>query len=157
MKCKYSHCKHESTEIPKGEEVLVGKASYYHKDCYQEMTAIKNVIDTYVKKIDSHPIMSLLRKVVNEIVYKHKVDARFLLFALNYCIGHNWSINHPQGLYYVAKSDAAKQQWERMMASKNRKEIKETQKNAEINNDIDNDKTFEYHVQKTVGFEDILR
>lgn len=156
MKCKYSHCKHETTEIPNGEEVLVGKSSYYHKDCYEEMSTIKNIIDVFVKKVDEHPIMSLLRKVVNDIVYNHKVDAKYLLFALNYCVDNNLPIRHPQGLYYIVKNNAINQQWQHVLASQNRKEIKERLKNVEINSE-EEDKSFEYHVQKAVGFEDILR
>lgn len=157
MKCKYSHCKHDSTEIKNGEEILVGKASYYHKDCYEEMSAIKKIIDSYVERVDPHPIMSLLRKVINEIVYKNKVDASFLLFAFNYCLDNGWSISHPQGLYYVAKNNAAKQQWNRIMASKSVKEMKAKLNDNEVNDDIEESKSFDYHVQKAVGFGDILK
>ena len=33
VKCRYSHCKHDTKEIPKDEAYKNGNA-YYHKDCY---------------------------------------------------------------------------------------------------------------------------
>jgi len=155
MKCKYSHCKHKTKEIPKGEEILVGKSSYYHQDCYEEIETIKNIIDTYVKKVDSHPIMSLLRKVINEIIYKHNVDANFLLFALNYCIDQGWNIRYPQGLYYVVKNKEANQKWKQMISSEYKSRIKKMKNDMKDINEEEN--TFEYRMQKAVGFDDILR
>ena len=154
-KCRYSHCKHETPEIRDGEGILVGKGTYYHEDCYEEMTAIKNIIDVYVKRVDPHPIMALLRRIVNEIVYNQKVNAKYLLFALNYSVDHGWRISRPQGLYYVAKNNDAKRQWEKNLVSKQKREIMAGITDADES--VEEDNTFEYQVQKAVGFGDVLR
>lgn len=145
MKCGYGHCLHGG-DVSKEEGVLVGKR-YYHKDCLQEKNNIQAVLDLYVERVDHAPVFSYLRKTVNDIVYKHDVDAGFLLFALRYYLDAGKRLNYPSGLYYVVKDKGAIDAW-----------TKKSVKKIEFPKpEDDGGASFKYKAKKTPGFEDILR
>lgn len=145
MKCAYSHCLHGG-DVSKEDGVLVGKR-YYHKDCLTEKNNIQAVLDLYVQRVDPAPIFAQLRKTINEIVYKHDVDAGFLLFALKYYLDAGKQLNHPFGLHYVVKDKGAIDAW----AKKSVKKIEFPKL------EDDGGTSFEYKPKKAPGFEDILR
>lgn len=106
-KCKYTHCRHESREIPDDEAVTPNGTTYYHADCYKEKESIDNIIKLWADCVDQSPIYAQLRNVVNKIVFNNGIPADQLLFCLKWCIEHRWKLRHPSGLYYVAKDDEA--------------------------------------------------
>lgn len=116
FKCRWSHCKHGG-EVRLDDAVKDG-SSYYHKDCYEEKQNIQKIMDLYVERVDPNPIFSLLRKTVNDLVFKDGFGADYTLFALKYCLDNGWKIKHVPGLRYVVRDDKAKAAWERqLMAS----------------------------------------
>lgn len=110
MKCRYSHCKHESKEIADGEGVRVGNA-YYHEDCYKEKNDVDGVISLWCEKVDPIPIYSELRGVVNTLVYKRGYPAEKVLYFLRWALAHGYNIKHPPGLYYLMKNADAERSW----------------------------------------------
>lgn len=116
MKCRYNHCKHGG-EVDVNEAVRIGKA-YYHKDCLKEKQEIEEVMKVYEEKVDPHPIFARLRKVINTIVYDYGNSSEYLLFALKRYLGAGKRLNHPEGLYYVVKDTAAKDEWNRIQEAK---------------------------------------
>lgn len=110
VKCRYKYCKHHSRELPKEEAVLVGKSTYYHKDCLEESQMIAKIVDLYAERVEQNPVFSHLRKTITDIVVKQKVDANFLYFALDYA-SKKKIIKHIPGLYYIVKNDDIKKAW----------------------------------------------
>ncbi len=106
-KCKYTHCRHESREIPDDEAVTRNGTTYYHPDCYKEKEAIDNIIQLWTDCIDHSPIYTQLRGVINNIVFKNGVSAEQLMFCLRWCINNGWKLRRPAGLYYVSKDEDA--------------------------------------------------
>ena len=123
-KCAYPHCKHDDRKVHKDEAVKVGNR-YWHPDCLAEKNAKLEIIDTWVKRIDPHPIFNLLRKIIDELVDKENNDAEYLLFALNYCLDNGWNLSYPMGLKYVSKDIAAKKAWEKRKENEIMKELRE--------------------------------
>ena len=75
VKCRYSHCLHESKELNAEDAVKVGKSAYYHKDCCQTKENIAEIADTFVKRVDKNVAYPLLTKTINNIVFNKKVDS----------------------------------------------------------------------------------
>ena len=123
VKCKYTHCKHPDVELPKEEMIRVGNW-YYHPDCYKEKETIQKIIDIYQKYFEENPIFTQLRSVINDIIYKKKVDSQFFLFAIIYAVNHHKVINHPPGLYYLVKNEEILAEWNRRQYSQLKKEVK---------------------------------
>ena len=146
-KCKYAHCKHDTTDISPEDEVKVGESRYWHKDCYEESLAIRDVIDIFYKEVNRNVVMNNLRKVVNSIVYEKGIDARMLRFGLRYYLDHGKPINYPQGLYYVIQNIDVQKAWNEHVRniSKESFEIKE-----------ESNRKFEYKPSESKGFANIL-
>ena len=150
VKCRYKNCKHDNRELDKDDAVLSGKASYYHKDCYKEMTAIKRVIDVYVKKVDNQPIFTQLRQVVNKLIIEQGVDSEYLIFAINYCADLG-IIKHPPGLFYIVKNERVKKEWDKRLTAKYMHQ--EREREAIVNNST---RKFIYNPTKEKTVADIL-
>lgn len=123
VKCRYKYCKHGSRDLDRNEAVLIGKSTYYHKDCFKESRTIDKIIDTFATRVEPDPVFAALRKIVNNIVIKDKVDAEYLLFALNFAADHKM-IKHPPGLYYIAKNDRIKKEWNKLKTAEFMREEK---------------------------------
>lgn len=117
MKCRYSHCLHDSKEIPAGEEVKSGKAFYYHKDCYKQKSNIDKVIDIWQKQIDRYVVYAQLRNVINNLVYNRKVDSSFLLYVVERGAKEGY-LRYPAGLYYAVNSAERQEEWKMLKAKK---------------------------------------
>lgn len=126
FKCAYSHCKHGG--IVDEKEAVKVSTRYYHPDCLIEKNAMTEIVDVWFRRVDSKPIYTNLRRTISDLVYKDGNDAEYLLFALNYCIDHGWTLRHPQGLRYVAKDTDAKDEWEKRKEQKTMIELKEEMK-----------------------------
>lgn len=133
MKCRWSHCKHGG-EVNKSEAVKEG-SSYYHPECYAERKAINEIIRIYHEKVDAHPVESYLRGTINDLIYKQDVSAEFLLFALQFCIDHGWSLHTPGGLRYVAKDVTAKKTWVKMKDQETLRKLKDETTNIDVSED----------------------
>ena len=145
VKCRYSHCKHESKDMPREEAVCDGRM-YYHKDCYEEKETIKKCIDIYAKAFDADPIWNNLRIVINNIVYNKGNDAEYLLYALKYAARNKMTIRYPAGLYYLIKNKDIKESWEKEKKIADRGNVVVETTNTE----------FTYVPKKSKGFADII-
>ena len=148
VKCRYKYCKHDSRELPKEEAVLVGKSSYYHKDCLKESTLIDKIIEMYSERVEKNPIYSHLRKTVNDLVIKDKVDAEFLYFALDYASSKKM-IKHVPGLRYIVKNDDIKRLWEKKKTAEFMRS--EKSKPQQYVNNTTREFTFKAPKQKTIA------
>ena len=108
--CRYTHCKHETKNIPEEEAVHSG-TGYWHEDCLKESLAIREVIDLFQKKCNPLVVMPQLRKTINNIVYEKGIDAQLLLFGVRYYIDHKIPLNYPGGLYYVLQNKDVQKEW----------------------------------------------
>ncbi len=148
FKCRWSHCKHGG-EVRLDDAVKDG-SSYYHKDCYEEKQNIQKIMDLYVERVDPNPIFSLLRKTVNDLVFKDGFGADYTLFALKYCLDNGWKVKHVPGLRYVVRDDKAKAAWERQLAAS---QVRPT---FSVDTEIDFDIAPAIHAPKQRSFTDIL-
>lgn len=141
MKCKYAHCKHETKDIPKGQEIKNG-TGYWHEDCLKESLAIREVIDIFTKDINSNVVMPQLRRTINNIVYDKGIEAEFLLFGLKYYVSHKIPLNYPGGLYYVLQNKDVQKEWDRVQTRNIKKEFvieEDNNRKYEYKNTVDND------------------
>lgn len=127
VKCRYSNCKHESRELQKEDAVLSGRTTYYHKDCYEEMSLIKEIIDVYCNKVESDPVFTHLSKTVKDLVVNKGVDPHYLLFALNYAADNNF-IHHIPGLRYIAKDEEIWKEYQKRITKQYIESEKQKQK-----------------------------
>lgn len=151
VKCKYSHCNHSNKEIDVNEAILVGKNTYYHKNCYKQNQEIKEIIDIFINNIDSLVVISQLRAVINNIIFNKFVDSEYLLFALKYAVDNKINLKHAMGLYYIIGYKNIQDAY-----------LKEkTKKQAEVNRKIEitqtEDLPFYFNPSKTKGFNDIIK
>lgn len=154
VKCRYSHCLHESKELNAEDAVKVGKSAYYHKDCCQTKENIAEIADIFVKRVDKNVAYPLLTKTINNIVFNKKVDSDFLLFALKYHLDHGRPLNYPQGMYYILSNEDMKKDYMIMQSKKIRKE-QESMNTIVEENKLET--SFAYKTKKKSGFESILR
>lgn len=117
VKCRWTHCRHDSRELSKQDAILIGRNSYYHKDCYHEKETIEQVLTLYKEKIDPNPIWNYLRGVVNNLIFKNGNSADYVLFSLQYAVNHRFNIRNPAGLYYIAKNSEIEDAWKRRKAT----------------------------------------
>lgn len=123
MKCKYAHCKHESKDIPKGEEVKNG-SGYWHKDCLKESLEIREIVSVFQQEINPNVVVAQLRRTINDIVFSKGYGADFLLFGLKYFVSHKITLNYPAGLYYVLQNRDVQNEWNKKQENKIKAEIK---------------------------------
>lgn len=152
MKCRYSHCLHETKDIAEGEEVLVGKGTYYHKDCYELKESIKAIIDYYVENFDKDPIYAQLTKTINNIVFHKNKTPAFVLYALHYAKWAHIPLRHPAGIYYLIKDDKIITAWKSTVAKKKAAEEVKRLNETEIGG-YKQDESGQYDfVKKPIGF-----
>lgn len=111
-KCGFRHCQHESCEVSQDEAVKI-KNRYYHEDCAEIYNNIEEIKRLYYEKISNTVVMPQLISVVNNIIFKKKVDSNYLLFALKYAINMKRKINYPQGLHYLIDDYKIKTAWQK--------------------------------------------
>lgn len=150
VKCRYSHCNHKFKELPIDEAVVVGKGSYYHKDCYKQIDEIKQIIDIFKTYIDPMVVVSQLRMVINTIIFNKFVDSEYLLFATRYAVENKVNLKHAMGLHYIIGYKNIQEAYKKEKAKKtietNKVEIIETE-----------DLPFYFNPTKQKGFNDIIK
>jgi hypothetical protein len=94
LKCRYNHCRHNN-EVQKEVAVKEGNC-YYCPDCYQEKKT-KQQIEEYYSVNMPQTSIQILRKVINQLLYKNNYEAEYILFMLIKIHNNNLKINNPQG------------------------------------------------------------
>jgi len=79
------------------EDAVKINGCYYHKECNTERV-IKQEIEAYY--IENMPVcaISLLRKVINQLIYTNQYSAEYVLFIVKKIHINNLKINNPFGL-----------------------------------------------------------
>lgn len=111
-KCGFRHCQHESCEVSQDEAVKI-KNRYYHEDCAKIYSNIEEIKTLYYEKISNTVVMPQLMSVINNIIFKKKVDSDYFLFAVKYAINTKRKIKYPQGLHYVIDDYCIKDAWKK--------------------------------------------
>ena len=115
--CRYNYCKHKTKDIDITQDEYVFKGNrYYHKDCYiaktkgeQKDEKTKNdlqLIKTlWVDNISKTVVYSQLFRILNDLISRG-IESDYLVFTLQYCIGHKLNLNYPAGFpYFVDKKE----------------------------------------------------
>ena len=149
VKCRYSHCKHDSKDVDKEEAVKIGNL-YYHADCFGDKENRREIIDLFVSHINPNPVYAQLQNVITTIIDKKGISSDFLLFGLRYYINHKIPLNYPQGLHYVVQNKQVIAEYNRL----NEKKVlaKENFVTPKESKEVE----FEYKPVKAKGFADIL-
>lgn len=111
-KCGFRHCQHESCEVSQDEAVKI-KNRYYHEDCAKIYSNIEELKRLYYEKISNTVVMPQLMSVINNIIFKKKVDSNYFVFAVKYAINTKRKINYPQGLHYIIDDYRIKDAWKK--------------------------------------------
>lgn len=111
-KCGFRHCQHESCEVSQDEAVKI-KNRYYHEDCAKIYSNIEEIKTLYYEKISKTVVIPQLVSVINNIIFKKKVDSDYFLFAIKYAINTKRKINYPQGLHYIIDDYRIKDAWKK--------------------------------------------
>jgi hypothetical protein len=101
VKCAYKYCSYKDRNLPIEDAILVGKSTYYHKECYKQNEEIKEIIELFKTHIDPLVVFSQLRTVINNIIFNKAVGSEYLLFALKYVINNKINLKHAMGLHYI--------------------------------------------------------
>jgi hypothetical protein len=150
VKCTYSNCNHDDKELPINEAVLVGKSSYYHRDCHKQSEEIKQIIDLFKTYIDPLVVYSQLKSVINNILFQKFVSSEYLLFALNYAINNKINLKHAMGLHYIIGYKNIQEAYKKLKA--------ESIKYSITNNiNMQNDVEFTYKCPDNKGFGSVLK
>ena len=132
VKCFYPHCKHGGEQM-KREDAVKYNNHYYHPDCFKEREELHEIEQYYIENFESEPIMSLLRKMINDIVFKRKYSTEYVLFALKYAKANNIPLKHPQGMVYIMKNSRVKSAWDYNQKQKDLRTVAKTEFKVEDN------------------------
>lgn len=116
-KCAFKHCSHKSCEVSQDEAVKIGNR-YFHKDCADIRNNIEQIKSLYYEKVSNTVVISQLLSVVNNIIFKKKMDSAYLLFALRFAVANNIRLNSPYGLHYLVDNNRIKTAWTKQRVSK---------------------------------------
>ena len=114
MKCKYTHCRHESTEIKPGEAFDKIGRCYYHPDCNRERTKLSGIVSRFLEEVNSRVSVPELRKIITSLVYDEGYEAEYVEFALGYALEHpEYRLTYPPGMYRVCRSRDVAAAWQK--------------------------------------------
>ena len=150
MKCKATHCFHKNEPIDKETAVKVGN-NYYHRDCYQTIQNIREIIDIWSKQVNEFVNFAALRRTIDSIVYDRKVDSEYVLFGLKYFIEKGLKLNYPQGLYYVIENRGVQNAYKAYKQKQNQASFKSLNLRGENTEDA-----LTYKIPTKKGIADIL-
>jgi hypothetical protein len=146
VKCRATHCLHDSNILPIEEAVKSGTA-YYHPDCLKAKELSNKVFALFVEQVNANVIHKVLWSVINTIVYERNIDPEYLLYGLKYYIYKKIPLNYPQGLYYVIQNREVQAGWNK---------IKAKDKSASFEIKEEKPHSFSYTPQKKKGIADIF-
>ena len=132
MKCRYKYCKNNN-QVDKSEAIKVGNA-YYCKECYKEKT-LKQQIEKYY--LDNFPqtTIQILRKVINELLYKNNYEAEYILFILEKIYNNKLKLNNPFGIKSYCNEGRNIDEWNKIKINKKFNKMKRQFNQYDIKND----------------------
>lgn len=152
VKCAYKHCRYEDKNVLQKDSIKI-KTRYYHKECYEDIKNIDEIIRLFKEYVNPNVVYTVLRKVVNTIVYDKKIESEFLLFGLKYYIKNKIPLNYPQGLYYVIQNKNVSKCFEEKKVAK----IKRNFQDYEYVGEEAGEQEFNFKSQHRIGFGDIIK
>lgn len=121
MKCRYKYC-HNNNEVNKDDAIKEGSA-YYCKECFNEKQ-LKQQIEQYYSTNMPSTAIQILRKVINQLLYKNNYDADYVLYILKKIHNNNLKINNPFGLINYCNDGRNLDQWKKEKTNEEFKSIK---------------------------------
>ena len=132
MKCRYKYCKHGG-EVDKSIAIKEGTA-YYHKECLYEKN-MKNKIEEYWFNNFPNVTISILRKVMNQLINDNKIDVDYIMFTMKYIRKFNKPINSPFGLLNYCNDNNIKQSYKKEIINKKYNDMKDKIDSVEISSE----------------------
>lgn len=124
MKCRYSHCKHSTTDISQNEDFVQHGNAYYHCDCDAERLLFNDIITVFMEQVNAQISVAALRKVINDIVFNCGMEAEYVMYALKYAISHpEIRLTYPGGMYRVCRDLKIQGLWKKEKVNKWAKNI----------------------------------
>ena len=130
-KCAYVNCLelHDSRDIDtQNDEYQVvhtnGKTEFFHKNCYLLKQQFLKFNDIWYRLIDKNVDFARLTIILKRMVFKEKRDMQYLIFALRYCIDHQYKLNYPGGFKYYIDREEIKTAYAETIAKRVNPEIK---------------------------------
>lgn len=134
MKCRYKYCKN-SNQVDKSIAIKEGSA-YYCPECYKEKTLKQQIEQYYIANMPQTSIQ-ILRKVINQLLYKNNYVAEYILFVLKKIYVNKLKINNPFGLINYCNDMRNFEEWKKNKTNEEYKNIKDKIiQNEETNNNI---------------------
>lgn len=119
MICAYKNCLHETNKISDDEEYIKEKSTYYHLDCYDCRRKINEIITIFAEQVNSNIVFTVLRRVINTLVFKQNNDVNFVLYAIKYAVNHpEMKLTNPEGLYRICKDKNVVDSWNEIRCGK---------------------------------------
>lgn len=117
MKCAWTHCKYNKNITDGQETVKIGNRNY-HKECACEKDNINNCIALFTEQINGQIVMSQLRSVINNLIFKQGFESDYVVFAIQYAIDHpEYKLTYPQGLHRICKDQKIIGLWKTQKAN----------------------------------------
>lgn len=118
MKCAYSNCLHESKDILDGEDFKKENKKYYHTDCWNYKNKINEVITLFTEQVNSNIVFTVLRSIVNNLVFIQKYEPEYILYAIKYAVDHpQMKLTYPPGLYRICKDVDVSESYKKLKAN----------------------------------------
>lgn len=119
MKCVYANCLHDTKEILEGEDFRKDKNKYYHLDCWNYKHKINEIITLFSEQVNPNVVFTVLRSVINNLIFKQKNEPGYVLYAIKYAINHpQMKLTYPQGLYRICKDNEVLESYKKLKADK---------------------------------------
>lgn len=117
-KCAWLHCRMDNI-IQEDDDFVVVGGKRYHKQCNCERENINKSIVLFTEQVNDQIVMSQLRSVINNLIYKQGFDSEYVVFAIQYAINHpEYKLTYPQGLHRICKDQTIIDIWRTQMANK---------------------------------------
>lgn len=121
IKCRYKHCKNGGN-VNKEDAIKEGN-SYYCKDCYKEKKTKQEIEEYYINNLPNTTIQ-ILRKVINDLLYKNNYEAEYVLFIIKKIHINRLKINNPFGLVSYCNEGRNIEEWKKEKINEEYKNIK---------------------------------
>ncbi len=148
MKCKYKYCKNNG-EVSKENAIKVGNF-YYCQECYQEKINKGNIEKAIVEKIPT-ATMTIIRKVINQLINDKKYDSNYIYFVISKIINQNLILNSPFGLINYCSNNSFYKEWQSKLTNEKFLEIKNDIKNIDYK-----DEQVVFNINQNKKWTDIL-
>lgn len=138
IKCRYKYCKNNNT-VDKEIAIKEGSA-YYCPECYREKK-LKQQIEQYYSVNMPPTSIQILRKVINQLLYKNNYNAEYILFMLMKIYNNNLKINNPFGLINYCNDGRNLDEWKKIKINE---QFKNMQNDINMQNDNEDKVNYTY-------------